>query len=133
MELLQIANVEAPEAREEADVVELMQRIGQPGTQLDWPRTETAAIANEHSFYQRLQRDLETIKLKHMIGAHVAQPLYYVRKMKIEGLIAMECIASVEALLLAYANENTDEASCRADECESMWHARLRAFIGQGP
>ena len=117
----------------DADLVALMQRIAQMSTQLDWPKSEPADMDNEHYFYQRLQGDLERTKLQHMIGAHVSQLLYYVKKIKIEGVIATDGAGAVEALLLAYSNEDTDESSCRADEWAQVWHMRLRAFLGAAP
>ena len=117
----------------EEDVVAMMQRPGQPGTQIHWPRGDSQDAENERYFFQKLQKELESTKLKHKIGAHVAQLLYYIRKMKIEGVVASDRAAASEALLFAYGNEDAEETSCRADEWAGTWNQRLRAFLGAGP
>ena len=73
-----------------ADAVLLMQTSAASSRTVAWPPAGPANTENEQFFYAQFQNALEMVKNKHKVRDHVSQLLYFVKKLKLEGVASLD-------------------------------------------
>ena len=83
-------------------------------------------------WYNRLQLELVRIRKSTQIGAYTTQLLYVLRQLMLDGVLDMDAATSLEALLITYESEESNEHACMsvADAWVSKWKRRLIGFLG---
>ena len=141
VELLQV-DMRIQSSEVEGDEVRLMQSqataidIGDSPTE-EMPENPVAPSnghlkGDEALFFERIQVELLRLKKHKAVGAIITQLHFHLRQLQLSNVWDRDRLASVEALVISYNNEATDEGMCteQGDLWVAKWMRRIVAFVG---